>query len=62
MSKIRVFTLNANGKIELTKQELEDLLDEAYRDGRRSATITTPSQPYTYEFTCDTDTTITSIF
>lgn len=47
--KIRVFTLNKDGKIELTKKELQDLLDEAYRDGSNSVTITTPSwQPYYY--------------
>lgn len=46
MAKIRVFTLNSNGKIELTKEELQQMLDESYRDGCNSVTITTPSHPY----------------
>ena len=46
MAKIRVFTLNPNGKIELTKEELQQMLDESYRDGSNSVTITTPSYPY----------------
>ena len=29
---IKVFTLNENNKIELTKQELQKLLDEAYHE------------------------------
>lgn len=31
--KIKVFYPNENGKIEFTKQELEKLLDEAYKEG-----------------------------
>ena len=46
MAKIRVFTLNPNGKIELTKEELQQMLDESYRDGCNSITIATPSYPY----------------
>ena len=46
MAKIRVFTLNSNGKIELTKEELQQMLDESYLDGCNSVTITTPSNPY----------------
>ena len=46
MAKIRVFTLNSNGKIELSKEELQQMLDESYRDGCNSVTITTPSYPY----------------
>ena len=46
MAKIRVFTLNSNGKIELTKEELQQMLDESYRDGCNAVTITTPSHPY----------------
>ena len=58
--KIRVFTLNKDGKIELTKKELQDLLDEAYRDGSNSVTITTPSwQPYWYN-TLTSDHTVTT--
>ena len=45
MAKIRVFTLNSNGKIELTKEELQQMLDESYQDGCNSVTITTPSYP-----------------
>ena len=46
MAKIRVFTLNPNGKIELTKEELQQMLDESYHDGCNSVTIETPSYPY----------------
>ena len=46
MAKIRVFTLNSNGKIELSKEELQQMLDESYCDGCNSVTITTPSNPY----------------
>ena len=46
MAKIRVFTLNSNGKIELTKEELQQMLDESYRDGCYSVIIATPSNPY----------------
>ena len=46
MAKIRVFTLNSNGKIELTKEELQQMLDESYHDGCNSVTIATPSYPY----------------
>ena len=30
---IKVFTLNKNNKIELTKEELESLLNESYWEG-----------------------------
>lgn len=49
---IKVLTLNKNGKIELTKKELEQLLNESYWEGYRnnshlywtytSSSITTP--------------------
>ena len=49
---IKIFTLNKNGKIELTKKELEQLLNESYWEGYRnnshlywtyaSPSITTP--------------------
>ena len=45
MAKIRVLTLNSNGKIELTKEELQQMLDESYRDGCNSVTIATPYNP-----------------
>ena len=31
--RIKIFTPNENGKIELTKEELENLLNESYRQG-----------------------------
>ena len=49
---IKVFTTNKNNKIELTKEELQKTLDEAYWDGYRAGnstswTYTTPSwTPY----------------
>ena len=49
---IKVFTTNKDGKIELTKEELKALLDEAYWDGYRSHNnwvYSTPSwNPYTW--------------
>ena len=33
---IKVFTTNKDGKIELTKEELQALLDEAYWDGYKA--------------------------
>lgn len=30
---VKVFTLNENGKIEITKEELERMLDESYWEG-----------------------------
>ena len=52
---IKVFTLNKNGKIELTKIELEQLLNESYWEGYMnrnywtyaSPSITTPYYPIT---------------
>ena len=47
---IKVFTLNKNGKIELTKKELEQLLNESYwegyRDNKNYWTYTSPTTPY----------------
>lgn len=53
---IKVFTTNKNGKIELTKDELKALLDEAYWDGYRAHnltyTYTTPNwTPYQWSVT-----------
>lgn len=50
---IKVFTTNKDGKIELTKDELKNLLDEAYWDGYKandnSWTYITPSwRPYVW--------------
>lgn len=33
---IKIFTTNKNNKIELTKEELKELLDEAYWDGYKA--------------------------
>ena len=38
---IKVFTTNKNGNIELTKDELKKLLDEAYWEGYRAGTSAT---------------------
>jgi len=49
---IKVFTLNKNGKIELTKEELEQLLNESYWEGfnrKNSWTYTSPTiSPFEY--------------
>ena len=55
---IKIFTTNKNGKIELTKEELKALLDEAYWDGYRAYSGTfvysTPTwEPYKWNITCD---------
>ena len=44
---IKVFTLNKNKKIELTKQELEKLLNESYWEGysKKIWTYTSSSYP-----------------
>lgn len=48
--KVKIFYPNTNGNIELTKKQLEDLLEEAYDEGYRDSyhfyynqSITTPS-------------------
>ena len=33
---VKVFTINSDGKIEFTKDELEKLLNEIWQDGRNS--------------------------
>ena len=46
---VKVFTLNKAGKIELTKDELQKLLDEAYWEGYRANnnwTYVTPGYSY----------------
>ena len=54
---IKVFTLNKNNKIELSKKELEDMLNEAYWEGynanNKTTTITYPyyTSPYTWTST-----------
>ena len=48
MRKIKVFSLNKEGKIEFTKEELEKLLNETYEDGYHEgkAHTYTWTQPY----------------
>ena len=59
---IKVFTTNKNGKIELTKDELKKLLDEAYWEGyiannNLTYVYNTPSwEPYKWTVTCDSTT------
>ena len=48
---IKVFTTNKDGKIELTKDELKALLDEAYWDGYRANGHYIYSTPVTYRGT-----------
>lgn len=58
---IKVFTTNKDGKIELTKDELKALLDEAYWDGYRANNhyvYTSPMLSNLYQWTV-TDHTIT---
>lgn len=56
----KIFTLNKNGKIELTKDELQKMLDEAYWDGFRSKSFFGTSWTYKtpsindYQFTANT--------
>lgn len=50
--KVKVFYPNKNDKIEFTRKELEELLDEVYNDGYNDGrystwTYTTPSITYT---------------
>lgn len=40
---IKIFTLNSNGKIEITEEELRKLLDDSYWEGYRDS-----SKSYTY--------------
>ena len=42
---IKVFTLNKNNKIELTKQELEKLLNESFWEGYKQKNYQTYSSP-----------------
>ena len=50
---IKVFTLNKNGKIELTKKELEQLLNESYWEGyRNNNNYWTYTSPTPYKLLC----------
>jgi len=62
---IKVFTTNKDGKIELTKDELKKLLDEAYWEGYRANstvyTYQTPNwSPYQWSVTTANDYTVKS--
>lgn len=58
---IKVFTTNKNGKIELTKEELKSLLDEAYWDGYKANSGTyTYTSPNVRSCTAATNTTLSS--
>ena len=37
MKKIKVFSINKDGKIEFTKEQLEKLLNETYDEGQQEA-------------------------
>ena len=45
--KIKIFCPNANGKLEFAKEELENLLNEAYNDGYRDGSFV-KTRTYTY--------------
>lgn len=47
---IKVFTLNKNGKIELTEKQLKKLLDDVYQEGYRDNKHYTWSSPMTYPY------------
>ena len=56
MSRVVVIEKNKDGKIELTKEELQKMLDDAYTQGYadgkgRYETITYPSYPWWYTTT-----------
>lgn len=58
---IKVFTLNKNGKIELTKKELEQLLNESYWEGyRNNNNYWTYTSPTTYKWCSSTPYTIST--
>lgn len=59
--KIKIMYPNNKGKIELTKEELEKLLNESYSEGYSDGyksyhSISIPSYPYSpYSITCNSD-------
>lgn len=58
---IKVFTTNKDGKIELTKEELKSLLDEAYWDGYKANPGTyTYTSPYVWSCTTASNATLSS--
>ena len=63
---IKIFTTNKNGKIELTKEELKEILDEAYWEGYKANTGITwtyksPSITTPYYYTTSASGTTTTI-
>ena len=59
---IKVFTTNKDGKIELTKDELKNLLDEAYWDGfKANCTTFTYQTPNWTPYSCTVSGTTTTI-
>lgn len=44
--KIKIFSTNKEGKIVLSKEELEELLKEAYEEGKDSISESSPVNPY----------------
>lgn len=66
MSRVVVIEKNKDGKIELTKEELQKMLDDAYSQGYtdgkgRYETITYPSNPIWYTTTATNATSKDSI-
>lgn len=60
--KIKIMYPNQMGKLEFTKEQLEELLkeayDEGYRDGQRTVLYTTTTTDYWYKYpsvTCTAD-------
>ena len=61
MSRVIVIEKNKDGKIELTKDELQKMLDDAYSQGyadgnKKYDTITYPSYPFVTYATANGDT------
>ena len=61
MSRVVIVEKNKDGKIELTKDELQKMLDDAYNQGyadgkSKYETITYPSYPVWYRSTNDSNT------
>lgn len=50
---VKIFVLNKNNKIELTKEELESLLNESYLEGYNKKNCWTYTSPYYYTNTTD---------
>ena len=62
MAKIRVFEINKNGKIELSKSELETILNEVYNEGKADgkSQLWTWTPPY-YNYSNTSNSTIAEI-